>query len=67
VILAGSKPLNLNRGSGVPVVASQSRERVDLIIRDLSESLEATADIFRKITPSILPSLFCCLSNYFLP
>lgn len=59
MILAGSKPLNLNRGSGVPIVASQSRERVDLIIGDLSESLEAAADIFRKITPSILPCPFC--------
>lgn len=59
MILAGSKPLNLNRGSGVPVIASQSRERVDLIVRDLSESLEAAARIFRKITPSILPCLFC--------
>lgn len=59
MILAGSKPLNLNRGSGVPVIASQSRERVDLIVRDLSESLEAAAHIFRKITPSILPCLFC--------
>ena len=59
MILAGSKPLNSNRGSGVPVIASQSRERVDLIVRDLSESLEAAAHIFRKITPSILPCLFC--------
>lgn len=58
MLLAGSKPLDLNRVSGVPVVASQSRERVDLIIKDLSESLEAAAHIFRKITPSMLPCLF---------
>lgn len=59
MILAGSKPLDLNRVSGVPVVASQSRERVDLIFRDQSESLEAAAHIFKKITPSILLCLFC--------
>lgn len=61
MILAGSRPLDLIRGSDVPVVASRGIERVDLILSGLSEGLEATAHIFRKIT---LESFHVCSVDF---